>query len=129
MKTNDRLSLILRALADARRRQLFSLLLEHGKINIAKLSDLSGINRHSVMQHLVPLEKAGLIEGRQVGRSKVLEASLDEAVWAHRSFWEPLLGAHEVLTERTAIEEEERALEVEAAPEEPSEHSIAWILD
>jgi len=62
--------LVIKAMANVDRRQILDLLLEEPRTTGALCSELSWLNRCTVMQHLGVLERARLIISRKEGRQR-----------------------------------------------------------
>jgi DNA-binding transcriptional ArsR family regulator len=127
MSSQDRLSSIFKAIADGKRRALFDYLVAHGETNVRQLSEATGINRHSVMQHLAVLEAADLVESRRDGRRRLLRPKVDSLRWAHQTWWSERLDPEPPAASET---EPPAASETETeAFEQTPQPSIAWILE
>lgn len=65
---------IFRALGDATRRGLFERLAREGDLNVAALTDGSGVSQPAVSQHLKALRAAGLVAEERRGRNVIYRA-------------------------------------------------------
>jgi DNA-binding transcriptional ArsR family regulator len=84
---------LFKLLADGTRRQLYERLASEGELNVAALTQGSGISQPAVSQHLGALKAAGLVASRPAGRATYYSASREGLrpieAWMHRyaQFW------------------------------------------
>jgi DNA-binding transcriptional ArsR family regulator len=71
-----KLSLLLKAVSDATRRSLLTLLCQQGKTRVTDLARVYDLSLNAVSKHIKVLEKAGLVKRETVGRSHWIEADL-----------------------------------------------------
>jgi DNA-binding transcriptional ArsR family regulator len=94
------------ALADPTRRGLFERLSRDGEQTVAALTAGSGVSQPMVSKHLAVLKGAGLVAGRQSGRSThyrarpAAVAPLVDWLTAYAAFWEKRFDALEDLLKR-----------------------------
>ena len=92
--TTDQVGLVLSALADPTRRQLFGALVEKGRGSATTLARDLPVSRQAVVKHLQVLEGAGLVSGARSGREVVWTAQREpleaSAQWLTRlaSTWD-----------------------------------------
>jgi DNA-binding transcriptional ArsR family regulator len=67
MQTSD-VDLVLKALADPTRREMFQRLASSDEVSVAELTIGSGVTQGAVSQHLKSLKRAGLVSERPQGR-------------------------------------------------------------
>lgn len=91
----DRITGILKAIADPTRRQIFhALILGSAALPITHISNQFEISRQGVTKHLKILEEAGLIEIENRGRERYCKADanplkhLNEWVVFYEKFWD-----------------------------------------
>jgi DNA-binding transcriptional ArsR family regulator len=65
---------LFRTLADGTRRGLFERLAREGELNVAALTEGSGVSQPAVSQHLKALRSAGLVAEERRGRSVIYRA-------------------------------------------------------
>lgn len=59
---------VLAALADPTRRRLLDALAAHGEATATVLAEELPVTRQAIVKHLAVLDRAGLVEGRRLGR-------------------------------------------------------------
>ena len=106
MVERDNLTEILKAVSDPTRRELLTLLVQHGATRVTDLSVHFDMSLNSVSKHIKILEKAGLVSRRTVWREHLIEANLEPVkeidTWFSelRSIWDMRLEVlDQVLTE------------------------------
>ena len=94
--TDSQMHLVLVALADPTRRQLFEQLCQEGSGTAARFATRLPITRQAIIKHLVTLEQAGLVTAHETGRERRYEPHPEalqsvtswiaarEAQWDHR---------------------------------------------
>ena len=99
--------LVFSALADPTRREILSRL-SQGEVRVTELAKPFSMSLNAISKHVRVLEKAALVNRRQLGREHYLRLNsepLDQAIsWldAQRSFWKSQLeGLDEMLREET----------------------------
>lgn len=84
---------IMRALSDPTRRAVFERIAQSGEINVASLTEGSGVTQGAISQHLKTLKQAGLVTERAQGRNvyyrAVPEGLMPLADWLsfYERFW------------------------------------------
>lgn len=73
-----KLSQLLKAVSDATRRSLLTLLCQQGKTRVTDLARVYDLSLNAVSKHIKVLEKAGLIKRETVGRTHWIEADLTQ---------------------------------------------------
>jgi len=68
--TDSQMHLVLVALADPTRRQLFEQLCQEGSGTAARFATRLPITRQAITKHLVTLEQAGLVTAYEMGRER-----------------------------------------------------------
>jgi len=95
-RTSAELEGLLKALADPTRRAVFERLIAREE-SVATLTAASRVSQSAVSQHIAVLAKAGLLKGRQIGRSTLYRANpraLEPLIdWVERQnrFWQAAL--------------------------------------
>lgn len=107
----DRLTEILKAVSDPNRRELLTLLVQHGATRVTDLATHFDMSLNSVSKHIKILERAGLVSRRTVWREHLIEANLEPVTeidrWFSelRSIWDMRLEIlNEILNEETKNE-------------------------
>lgn len=77
---------VFKALADATRRELLSLISKQPGINVTALCEGFPVSRFAIMKHLNILEAAGLVIRTRAGNSSVFEINKRAATEAIRKF-------------------------------------------
>jgi DNA-binding transcriptional ArsR family regulator len=99
---------VLAALADTTRRRLLERLAERGQATATSLARELPISRQAVVQHLVVLDAAGLVQGQRVGREHRYELRsqrlAETARWLEglAAAWEARLAAIKRLAEEAS---------------------------
>ena len=73
-----RLSILLKAVSDATRRSLLTLLCQQGKTRVTDLARVYDLSLNAVSKHIKVLEKAGLVNRETVGRTHWIKADLTQ---------------------------------------------------
>ncbi len=77
-KINDnQLSKILKAVCDATRRSILTVLVQEGPTRVTDLSDYYAMSLNAVSKHIKILESANLVTRRTLGRVHLIEANLE----------------------------------------------------
>ena len=76
---------VFEALADPTRRQIATLLTEHGPLSTTRLASFLPVTRQAVAKHLDQLEAAGLVRAERAGRE--VRYSLTPAPFADAARW------------------------------------------
>lgn len=84
----DCLTEILKAVSDPTRRELLTLLVQHGATRVTDLAAHFDMSLNSVSKHIKILEKAGLVSRRTVWREHLIEANLEPVSEIDRWFSE-----------------------------------------
>ena len=98
-ESQSRLSEVLKAASDPTRRQLLTLLVQHGAMRVTDLAGHFDMSLNSVSKHIKTLEAAGLVSRRTEWREHLIEANLepvrliDDWFTQLRSIWEMRLEA------------------------------------
>ena len=72
----NKLSVLLKAVSDATRRSLLTLLCQQGKTRVTDLARVYDLSLNAVSKHIKVLEKAGLVQRETVGRTHWIAADL-----------------------------------------------------
>lgn len=104
-ENSDRLTNILKAASDPTRREVLTLLVQHGVMRVTDLATHFDMSLNSVSKHIKVLEKAGLVNRKTSWREHLIEANLEPIIeidaWFTqlRSIWDIRLEAlDELLT-------------------------------
>ena len=104
----DRLTEILKAVSDPTRRDVLTLLVQHGATRVTDLAAHFDMSLNAVSKHIKILERAGLVSRRTNWREHLIEANLEPATeidrWFSelRSIWDMRLEVlNEVLNKET----------------------------
>ncbi|MGJ5618417.1 ArsR/SmtB family transcription factor [Sulfitobacter sp. MF3-043] len=73
----DRLTEILKATSDPTRREVLTILVQHGVMRVTDLAGYFDISLNSVSKHIKILEKAGLVSRKTSWREHLIEANLE----------------------------------------------------
>ncbi|MGJ8617514.1 MAG: ArsR/SmtB family transcription factor [Sulfitobacter sp.] len=73
----DRLTEILKAASDPTRREVLTILVQHGVMRVTDLAGYFDISLNSVSKHIKVLEKAGLVSRKTSWREHLIEANLE----------------------------------------------------
>lgn len=73
----DQLTDILKATSDPTRRDLLTLLVQHGAMRVTDLAAHFEMSLNSVSKHIKVLEKAGLVSRKTAWREHLIEAELE----------------------------------------------------
>lgn len=84
----DCLTEILKAVSDPTRRELLTLLVQHGATRVTDLAAHFDMSLNAVSKHIKILEKAGLVSRRTVWREHLIEANLEPVSEIDRWFSE-----------------------------------------
>jgi DNA-binding transcriptional ArsR family regulator len=109
-KTEDRLSAVLRAVADPTRRSILTTLAQEGPSRVTDLAAGYAMSLNSVSKHIKVLEAAGLVRRKTNWRVHLIEADMGTVglvdAWFRelRSIWEQRLE----LLDEVLQEEEDR---------------------
>jgi len=76
--TDNRLSLLLKAVSDATRRSLLTLLCQQGKTRVTDLARVYDMSLNAVSKHIKVLEKAGLVQRETIGRTHWIAADMSQ---------------------------------------------------
>lgn len=93
------LDTVMRALSDPTRRAVFERIARSGEINVAGLTQGSGVTQGAISQHLKTLKQAGLVAERAQGRNVYYRAKpeglepLSEWLEYYERFWTERLDA------------------------------------
>lgn len=105
---DQQLTEILKAVSEPRRRELLTLLVQHGPARVTDLAGHFDISLNAVSKHIKTLEAAGLVRRRTAWREHVIEADMEpvreidrwfgqlRSIWAQR-----LDGLEDVLSKDT----------------------------
>lgn len=74
----NKLSILLKAVSDANRRSLLTLLCQQGKTRVTDLARVYDLSLNAVSKHIKVLEKAGLVRRETVGRTHWIAADLTQ---------------------------------------------------
>jgi DNA-binding transcriptional ArsR family regulator len=74
----NKLSMLLKAVSDATRRSLLTLLCQQGKTRVTDLARVYDLSLNAVSKHIKVLEKAGLVRRETVGRTHWIVADLTQ---------------------------------------------------
>jgi len=77
MKEN-KLSTLLKAVSDATRRSLLTVLCQQGKTRVTDLARIYDLSLNAVSKHIKVLEKAGLVRRETIGRTHWIAADLTQ---------------------------------------------------
>jgi ArsR family transcriptional regulator, cadmium/lead-responsive transcriptional repressor len=103
------------AIADPSRRQVLDLLVSNGEASASWLAVRVPFSRQAVSEHLVVLERAGLVSGRKRGREVLYQVEADRLDQATRAMaelaaqWDRRLGAIKRLAEGAHADNKEHA--------------------
>jgi DNA-binding transcriptional ArsR family regulator len=78
--TENKLSMLLKAVSDATRRSLLTLLCQQGKTRVTDLARVYDLSLNAVSKHIKALEKAGLVRRETVGRTHWIVADLTQTI-------------------------------------------------
>lgn len=90
----EKLSEILKAVSDATRRSILTMLVQEGPLRVTELASRYDMSLNAISKHIKVLEAAGLVSRRTLGRVHLIEAKLDPVytidAWFKelRSIWE-----------------------------------------
>ncbi len=102
---------ILKAVSDPTRRELLTLLVQHGATRVTDLSAHFDMSLNSVSKHIKVLEKAGLVSRKTAWREHLIEANLEPVQEIDRWFqrlrlmWDMRLDALEKMLTEEAEDE------------------------
>jgi len=91
---NESLSVVLKAVSDTTRRSLITQLCQHGPARVTDLAAHYEMSLNAISKHIKVLEKAGLVSRKTIGRTHLIEVSLDKVAlideWLKelRSIWD-----------------------------------------
>lgn len=100
-----RLTAILKAVSDPRRRELLTLLVQHGPTRVTDLARHFDVSLNAVSKHIKVLEAAGLVRRRTEWREHLIEPDMEPVReidrWFQdlRSIWAQRLGALDEILE------------------------------
>lgn len=77
LNSNENLSEILKAISDTTRRSLLTQLCQQGPSRITDLAKQYDMSLNAVSKHIKVLEKAGLLQRKNIGRTHWVEANLE----------------------------------------------------
>ena len=83
---SDRLTEILKAVSDPTRRNLLTLLVQHGPTRVTDLAAQFDMSLNSVSKHIKVLEKAGLVSRQTAWREHLIAANMDPVTEIDRWF-------------------------------------------
>ncbi|MCV0429667.1 MAG: metalloregulator ArsR/SmtB family transcription factor [Roseibium sp.] len=111
MLDDEKLTDILKAVSDPRRRELLTLLVQHGPTRVTDLAKHFDISLNAVSKHIKILEAAGLVRRRTEWREHLIEpdmgpvSEIDRWFQELRSIWAKRLDAlDEMLSRETGDE-------------------------
>ena len=90
----NKLSTLLKAVSDATRRSLLTVLCQQGKTRVTDLARIYDLSLNAVSKHIKVLEKAGLVRRETIGRTHWIAADLTQTTeiedWFRslKSIWE-----------------------------------------
>ncbi|MCZ6669159.1 MAG: metalloregulator ArsR/SmtB family transcription factor [Gammaproteobacteria bacterium] len=90
----NKLSMLLKAVSDATRRSLLTVLCQQGKTRVTDLARIYDLSLNAVSKHIKVLEKAGLVRRETIGRTHWIAADLTQTTeieeWFRslKSIWE-----------------------------------------
>ncbi|MEP3278598.1 MAG: metalloregulator ArsR/SmtB family transcription factor [Stappiaceae bacterium] len=99
----DRLTTILKAASDPTRRELLTLLVQHGATRVTDLATHFDVSLNAVSKHIKILEGAGLVSRKTAWREHLIEANLepiaeiDKWFTQLRSIWDMRLEALDIV--------------------------------
>ena len=99
----DQLTSILKAASDPTRRELLTLLVQHGPMRVTDLATHFEMSLNAVSKHIKVLESAGLVSRQTSWREHLIEANLEPITeidrWFSqlRSMWDMRLEALDLL--------------------------------
>ena len=76
--TDNRLSILLKAVSDATRRSLLTLLCQQGTTRVTDLAQVYDMSLNAVSKHIKVLEKAGLVRRETIGRTHWIAADMTQ---------------------------------------------------
>ena len=76
--TENKLSILLKAVSDATRRSLLTLLCQQGRTRVTDLAGVYDLSLNAVSKHIKVLEKAGLVQRETIGRTHWIVADLTQ---------------------------------------------------
>jgi len=74
----NKLSTLLKAVSDATRRSLLTVLCQQGKTRVTDLARIYDLSLNAVSKHIKVLEKAGLVRRETIGRTHWIAADLTQ---------------------------------------------------
>ncbi len=74
----NKLSTLLKAVGDATRRSLLTVLCQQGKTRVTDLARIYDLSLNAVSKHIKVLEKAGLVRRETIGRTHWIAADLTQ---------------------------------------------------
>ena len=75
----NKLSTLLKAVSDATRRSLLTVLCQQGRTRVTDLARIYDLSLNAVSKHIKVLEKAGLVRRETIGRTHWIAADLTQA--------------------------------------------------
>ncbi len=75
---DNRLSILFKAVSDATRRSLLTLLCQQGKTRVTDLARAYDMSLNAVSKHIKVLEKAGLVRRETIGRTHWIAADMTQ---------------------------------------------------
>ena len=77
-KSDENLSVLLKAMSDTTRRSLLTQLCQQGTSRVTDLADYYDMSLNAISKHIKVLEKAGLVTRKTIGRTHWIEAELNQ---------------------------------------------------
>jgi DNA-binding transcriptional ArsR family regulator len=112
VERNDPLTDILKAASDPTRRDILTLLAQHGATRVTEIAARFDMSLNAVSKHIKVLEQAGLVSRRTLWREHLIEvqmaplAEIDQWFADLRSIWDLRLDALEKLLTKDADDDE-----------------------